>query len=248
VSTCEELRANAAGIAALAADDPERQAFLEHARGCPGCREALREAERVFAALDRAALPPPSPKALARASEPILRAMRSTPWSLRAAAALAAFAIPLLFSRHRDWEGWAAALLALGLATALSATAGAIRAGAWVALAASAGFAIAAGGIPGFDGAGEGLVVHVGVECLGLELLGGALAAGLVLRREGRSAVSLSAAAAAGALAAQAALHLVCAAHAEAPHLWVFHTGGVAAAALAGWALQSKGYASSVRS
>jgi len=190
----------------------------------------------------------PSPKALARASEPILRAMRSTPWSLRAAAALAAFAIPVLFSRHRDWEGWAAALVALALATALSATAGAIRAGAWVALAASAGFAIAAGGIPGFEGAGEGVIAHLGIECFGLELLGAALATGLVLWREGRLAGSLPAAAAAGALAAQAALHLVCAAHAEAPHLWVFHTGGVAAAALAGWALQSRLYPSSVRS
>ena len=46
----------------------------------------------------------------------------------------------------------------------------------------------------------------------------------------------------------QAALHLVCSAHGEAPHLWVFHAGGVAAAALAGWALQQRLYASSARS
>jgi hypothetical protein len=248
VSTCEELRANAVGIAALAADDPERQAFLEHARGCAGCAEALREGERLFAALGRTTLPPPSPEALARASAPILRSLRPTPWWLRAGAALAAFAIPVLFSRHSDWEGWAAALLALVLATALSATAGALRAGAWVALAASAGFAIAAGGIPGFGGDGEGLVAQAGVHCFGLEMLGGALGAGLVIWRQGWGASSLPAAAAAGALAAQAALHLTCSAHAEAPHLWVFHTGGVAAAALVAWALQSRPYARSVRS
>jgi len=247
VSMCDELRANGPGVAALPAGDPERIAYLEHARGCPGCMEAFRQGEKLAGLLARATLPPPSADALARASGPVLSAMRSTSWPLRAAAAIAAFAIPLLFSRHRDWEGWVAAALVLALATALSATAGAIRAGAWIALAASAGFAIAAGGIPGFDGI-EGIALHVGLECSAIEVLGGALTAGLVLWREGRNAGSLPAAAAAGALAAQAALHFVCSAHGEAPHLWVFHTGTVAAAAFAGWAIQSRLQASSLRS
>jgi len=247
VSTCEELRPKAAGVAALAPGDPEREAYLEHARGCPGCMEALRQGEKLVGLLGRAALPPPSADALSRASAPVLRELRSTRWPLRAAAALAAFAIPVLFARHRDWEGWAAAVLVLALATALSASAGMIRAGAWVALAASAGFAIAAGGIPGFDAA-EGLAVHVGLECFGLEMLGASLTVGLLLAREGRTAASLPAAAAAGALAAQAALHLVCSARGDAPHLWVFHTGTVAAAAFAAWALQSRLQTSSLRS
>jgi len=245
--TCEDLRANAAGIAALTAGDPERVAYLEHAKGCPGCLEALREGEKLVGLLERVRLPPPSAEALARASSPVLRALRPTRWPLRAAAAIAAFAIPVLFSRHRDWEGWIAATLVLALATALSATAGAIRAGAWVALAASAGFAIAAGGIPGFDGT-EGLAIRVGLECFGLEMLGAALTAGLLLWREGRNATSLAATAAAGGLAVQAALHLICGARGEAPHLWVFHTGAVAAAAFAAWAIQARLQPRSLRS
>jgi hypothetical protein len=211
-----------------------------HAHTCAGCMEALREGEKLFAALGRAELPGPSPQALQRASAPILAELKPLRWPLRAAAALAAFAIPVLFSRHRDWEGWAAALLVLGLSTALSVTAGVLRAGAWVALAASAGFAIAAGGIPGFGGGGEGLAVRIGVDCFGLEMLGAAVAAGAALRWGGRAAGSLPAIAAAGALAAQAALHIACGAHDQAPHLWVFHVGAVAAAALAGWALERR--------
>src|SRR5262249_47777690 len=128
LSTCDQLRANGAGIAALPADDPERIAYLEHARGCAGCMEAFRQGEKLAGLRSRAALPPPSGEALARASAPVLRALRSTSWPLRAAAALVAFAIPVLFSRPRDGEGWVAAVLVLGLAAALSATAGAIRA------------------------------------------------------------------------------------------------------------------------
>jgi hypothetical protein len=247
VSACDELRPNAAGIAALPAGDPEREAYLAHARACAGCMEALRQGEKLVTVLGSARLPPPSSRALQRASAPILAELAPSRWRLRAAAVLAGFAVPMLFSRDRDWEGWAAALVALVLATVLSATAGAVRAGAWVALAASAGFAIAAGGIPGFGGIGEGLAARAGLGCFGLEMLGAALAAGAVLWREGRSARSLPAVAAAGALAAQAALHITCEAHDLATHLWVFHVGAVAAAALAGWAVQSRLYPSRAR-
>jgi hypothetical protein len=248
VSICEELRPKAAGVASLPEDDPERQEYLRHARTCPGCSAALQEGEKLFAVLARAELPRPSQRALDRASAPILAELRPLRWPLRTVAALAAFAVPLLFSRHRDWEGWTAALVVLAVATALSTTARVLRAGAWVALAASAGFAIGAGGIPGFGDAGPGLAARFGLDCFGLEILGGAIAAGLVLWRRDRVPGSLPATAAAGALAAQASLHLVCVAHGEAPHLWVFHVGGVAAAAFAGWVLQSRLYASSVRS
>jgi len=248
VSACDELRPNAAGIASLPQGDPEREAFVAHARGCPGCMQAFREGEKLFAALGRSELPAPSARALRRAAAPVLAQLRLSRWPLRAAAAALAFAIPLLFARHRDWEGWVAAVLVLVLAAALSAAAGALRAGAWVALAASAGFAIAAGGIPGFSPADRGLAGRVGVDCLGIELFGGALVSALILWRVRDGAASLATAAAAGALAAQAALHLTCAAHAQAPHLWVFHVGGVAAAGLAGFLAQERLYARRARS
>ncbi|HZR08123.1 MAG TPA: hypothetical protein VFA79_06040 [Myxococcales bacterium] len=248
MSACDELRANAAGIASLPEGDRERETWLAHARTCPGCAEALREGERMIALLAQSTLPKPSARALRRASAPIRADLRPLRWPLGAVTALLAFGIPVLFARHRDAEGWAAALIVLLLATALSASAGALRAGAWIALAASAGFAVAAGGIPGFSPAEHGLAAHLGVDCLGIELLGGAIAgAAVIWRGRGRS-ISLATAAAAGALAAQAALHLTCGAHAEAPHLWVFHVGGVAAAALAGWALQDRLYPSTARS
>ncbi|HZX95906.1 MAG TPA: hypothetical protein VFE90_15395 [Myxococcales bacterium] len=246
MNPCDELRAKAAGVASLPEGDPERQAFLEHARTCPGCLEALREGETLMAALGRASLPAPSAAALRRASEPVLRELRPVRWRLKALAAIAAAAVPILFARHHDWQGWAAALVVLFAATALSASAGLWKAGAWVALAASAGFAFAAGGVPGIPHAGAGFVPGIGVDCFGLEILGGAVAVMAALRSAGRG--SLATAAAAGALAAQAALHICCSARLQAPHLWLFHVGGVAAAALVGWALEQRLYLSRARS
>jgi len=248
VSACDELRPQAAGIASLPEGDPEREAYLAHARGCPGCLEALREGEKLVAVLGRSRLPPPSQEALRRASAPILAELHPLRWPLGIAAALVAFAIPVLFARHRDPEGWAAALLVLVLAAALAASAGVVRAGAWVALTASAGFSLAAGGVPGFPSAGRGLAIGLGFDCLGLEILGAAIAAATVAWRSRGSPAQLGAAAAAGALAAQAALHISCGAHGQAAHLWVFHVGGVALAGLAGWILKGRIYARSARS
>ena len=248
MSACDELRPNAAGMASLPPGDPDREAFLAHVRDCPGCLEAFREGERLLAALGRSELPPPSGRALRRASAPVFARLRLSRWPLRAGAAVAAFLVPVLFARHRDREGWAAALLVLAFSAALSASAGALPAGAWIALAASAGFAVAAGGIPGFTSAEWGLAGRLGADCLAIELFGAALGAAAVLSLRRGGAASLAAGAAAGALSAQAALHLTCAAHDQAPHLWVFHVGGVAAAALLGWLAQRRLYASSVRS
>ena len=223
--------------------DPDRTAFLEHARGCAECMEAFRQGEKLQGALARVQLPPPSQQALQRAREAVLAELRPRTWPLRVAACVLAFAVPVLFSRHRDWEGWAAAALVLVAATALSAAAGTLASGGLLALAASAGFAFAAGGVPGFP-APVG-----GPECLLIELGGAALplaAAVFWYRRDPRPG-SLPTAAAAGALAAQAALHLVCGDHTQAAHLWVFHVGGVALAAGAAWALERGLYASSAR-
>jgi hypothetical protein len=246
--TCAELRAKAAGVAALPPGDPEREEYLAHARECPGCMEELRKSEKLLRALDAARLPPPSAQALRRAAAPILAelspALPRGAWAVRGAAAIAAFALLLLVARHREVEGWAAAILIAALASALAASAGVLRAGALVAVAAAAAFALAAGGAPGFALAGQmgGLAPRVGAECLLAELLAAALpfaAAAWTFRRSPRAG-SLAQAAAAGALAGQAALHLGCPAHAQAAHLWVFHVGGVALAALLGWVAESR--------
>jgi hypothetical protein len=247
MSACDELRPRAAGVASLPESDPERREYLAHAQGCPGCLQALREGEKLMALLGEVEQPAPSAQALQRASAAVLAELRPArpglrDGALRAGAALAGFLVPLLIARHRDTEAWGAALATVVGATALAATAGALRAGALVALAASAGFALAAGGVPGFAPGGDGMAAALGAECLVVELLSAALplaAAAWMFRRDPRPG-SLAQAAAAGALAGQAALHLGCSAHASAPHLWVFHVGGVALAALVGWIVESR--------
>jgi hypothetical protein len=201
LSPCDELRPKAAGIAALPERDPERGAYLEHARGCEGCMQALREGDKLMRLLESAPQPPPSPEALRRASAQIRAELqpRSASWALRIGAAVAGFAVILLIARHRDAEGWAAALVVLACAAALAATAGALR-------------AVAA--LP-------------------------RAAAVWTFRTDPRPG-ALAQAAAAGALAGQAALHIACPSSHQAAHLWVFHVGGVALAALAGWLVEGR--------
>jgi hypothetical protein len=223
-----------------------------HARTCAECTAALAEGGKLNALLARAALPSPSVAALQRASAPVLAEMhaekqqralapkkaRRGAWAAQGIAAVAAFAAPLLFLHHWDATGWTVAIVVLAAATVLAATAGTLRAGGLVVLAASAGFAVAEGGIPGFS------VTSVSIDygCLFVELAAAALPLGAALwlsRRDLRPG-ALAQAAAAGALAGQAALNLVCGAHQQAPHLWIFHVAGVAAAALIGWTLQAR--------
>ena len=197
--------------------------------------------------IEASPLPAPSREALERASAAIAAELRETKARARprwiwpaAAAAVAAFCVPVLFEHQLQWEGLAAALLVLVAATLLAGTAGALRAGALVTLSASAGFALAAGGVP------VGLLstpLHLGgIDCAGTELLAAALpllAAVWMFRRRPQPG-ALATAAAAGALAGQAALHLACSGNHTAVHLWLFHVGGVAAAALVGWMVQGR--------
>jgi hypothetical protein len=252
MSACDELRAKAAGVASLPEGDPEREDFLRHGRGCAGCMEALREGEKLMRLIESSPLPAPSPQALQRASAAILSELRAaskgprlaTPrpkWLLQAAAAIPGFLLPILIARHLDREGWAAALLLLAAAAVLTASAGVLRSGALVVLAASAGFAFAAGGVPGVPLSGAGL--HLAeLDCPFFELLAAALplAAAFVVFRRNPMPGALAQAAAAGALAGQAALHIACPDSHNAVHLWVFHVGGVAAAALIGWLLEGR--------
>jgi len=238
----DELRTMAALVAALPEGDPDRAEFLEHARGCAECTQALHEGEKLQRLLGEVRLPAPSEQALQRARGPVLAGLRPAAqgWWLRGAAAIAAFVVPLLFARHKDPEAWAAALVVLALATALAATAGALKAGALVTLALSAGFAFAAGGVPGFPSA---LAAKLGAECFTIEMISAAMplaAAAWLARRGNVQPGALAQAAAAGALAGQATLHLGCSAHGLPAHLWVFHVGGVLAAAVIGWLLEGR--------
>lgn len=245
MSACDELRQTAAGVASLPAGDPDREQYLAHARTCPECMAALRQGEKLMVRLGEVRLPAPTAAALQRAAAPILaelRPARRVPqWLLQAAAVVPGFLAPIFLARHLELEGWGAALLVLVAATLLAGSAGTLRAGALVVLAASAGFAFAAGGVPGVPPSGA----HLGageLQCPLLEFIAAALpfaAAAWAYRGNLRPGV-LAQAAAAGALAGQAALHLACPGRHDAVHLWVFHVAGVAAAALIGWMLESQ--------
>ena len=244
MSPCDQLRPDAPGIASLPDGDPEREKYLLHARGCEACLKALREGEKLMRLIEASPLPAPSREALQRASAAIaaeLRAPAPARWIWpAAAAAIAAFSVPILLSQQLDREGIGAALIVLLAATLLAGTASALRAGALVTLAASAGFALAAGGVPV---ALFRTPVHIGgIDCLFNELVAAALpllATAWMFRRR-LFPGSLATAAAAGALAGQAALHIGCSGSHSAAHRWVFHVGGVAAAALLGWVVEGR--------
>lgn len=248
MTECERIAGSAAGLAALAKNDPERLAAEAHARGCVACAAALHEGAAVVTLLGSARPPAlPSPQALQRASSQILaelaagrgavtgKARGQVRFSLGLlAAGVSAWAIPLALSRKRlpfgpEWalSGAVAALAAV--AAALSFTSGGLVLG-MVPLA-SALFAL-------LDGAGGGLHAAVGVKCVIAELISSAipLAAAVTLLRRGVSggAKEIAAAGCAGALAGQALLHLTCPVSTATPHLFVFHTGGVLVAALLG--------------
>jgi hypothetical protein len=155
---------------------------------------------------------------------------RFTPWPVLGG--ILAMGAILGMARHRsagvgDWA------VAGGLAVAalvLAALAGRFRA----ALAASAvGASIAA---VAASGRGGGLELATGIHCLALELSAAVVVAGAAwfgVRGGGPGALprALGGGAVAGALAADAALQITCAAHGEVPHLLAFHVGGVLLAA-----------------
>jgi len=236
--TCDEILRDADGLAALPPDDPERALAFAHAADCPGCVEALQRGSKLAALLD--ALPPPEappPVVLARvAAEIRAETERANVLSSRATAAAVAVAwvVLLVFSRHHGgsstWIG--GALLGLGaVAVALLG----VRVGGYAALGAAAvsvAFTLAVGH-------GGDLEPDTGLHCFLSELISAGVALGVTLwvrSRQGElSGVGLLAAVtAAGALAGQAALNVVCSTRDALPHLLAFHSGGVLAAAAIG--------------
>ncbi len=230
------IEENAAGLASLPADDPERVAAYDHARECPDCARLLGQAARMLAALD--ALPPapvPPPPALRAVRQPILArlAALSLPTRLLSGVLVALWIVLVAMAKHRAggavaWiESAALATTALGVLALLrrfgSGTA-------MVAFGASALLTALAWG----DGP---LAPRVGLACL-LTELGAALLPFLIVlrtlakRRSINPTPALAVATAAGALVGQAALHLTCPDRTAGLHVLAFHCGGVALAAL----------------
>ncbi len=245
MTNCDQLRSRALALAALPPGDPDGDAAAAHARSCPGCAQALREATRLLKLIDAGLRPsPPSEAALQRAQAAVLaemdreeRAHPSPHWKERlilAASALFAFGTLSALSRHRsmDPESWIVAGAAAVLAAVLAGVSNAGFSAALGANAASVALILVAG-------AGTGLSAVVGIKCVAVEFFAAiwpfaaaALSRGMAARPS--AARPAAALAAAGALAGQASLHLTCPDAHALPHLLVFHLGGVMLASLAG--------------
>jgi len=248
MTPCREIQARAAYLAALPEADPERKLAVEHARTCPACAAALAEGERVIATIDRMTLPPPSDLALKRASEAILRELGERPGLLArlwrsgrtaligALPIVGAWAVAVALAKHRagDRASWLwSTTVALCASILASAGLEALGAGAAVAL---------SGIFSGLIGSGGMLSPAIGVKCVLIELIAASLPLGttaflVIAGRAPSSPWRFSAAAALGAFAGHAGLHLTCPVHTASPHLFAFHTGGVILAAMVGLAV-----------
>lgn len=229
-------------LAALPKDDPERLSAEDHIRTCPPCGAALAEGRRLVTLLGEALpMAPPTPEALARTAAVIEKECRTYRRGRRilvgaiAGGFAAAWVVQLLVvPKLTLGAGRVAVSLAVLAATAAVVTL--LRARMPVAVAALIGLS---GLFAVFAGRVALLEPTIGVQCTLNEIVIGAipwLAALLVARRKGiqLGRWDITAAAAGGALAAQAAQHLACPVpHADA-HLLVFHFGGVMLAALGG--------------
>jgi hypothetical protein len=245
---CDEITADATSLMALLPDAPERVRAEIHARTCPACAMALAEGRRLLAMIEAAPLPAPSAEALRRASAAILSELMATspagpatasasraPSGGRLAAAVAAavmavWALPLALSRRplstgRDLAVSAGLAALAAVTSATTVTLGGLAAAAFPVLSAVAAL---------LAGTGRALAAGPGLHCALIETLtavgAGAAAYGAarLLGRRAQGTTLLVAAAGGGALAGHAALHEICAAATELPHLLVFHTGPVA--------------------
>jgi predicted anti-sigma-YlaC factor YlaD len=241
LSPCDTLQAQAASLAALPATDPERIAAERHASDCEGCRQALDEGRRLLALLESLPEPaPPSPEVLRRAAEPILKDLRRPPhplrwgnaiWNALPTIAVVATWVTLLARQH----GVVVGLIGFVAFAAVRAAGGLGWLSTALIVATSLGLA-ASEGLHGLTGPLGGAMAF---NCARLELVAAIfpLAAALLAPRiTGRapSAATCAAAAAAGALVGQGALHVLCPLNSSAPHILAFHVGSVLLAAGAG--------------
>ena len=227
-----------AGLAALPTD--ERRALAPHLDECARCRARIDLDTDVLGQLDVWNVEPPSDDALERAERAVLELMTmsvSAPtsprgWRFAIAALGAGVALAAIAKQHSPHaHDWVQAVSALGLATGLAYFASSTkRFGAiGLAVAASFGLALLGASLPGLSPA-------VGMKCFLFELAT-ATVPGVVAWRAARRGelTTVALAAAAGALAGMAALHVACPVHEETAHLFVFHVSGVIVAATLGW-------------
>jgi len=235
----------ALGLAALPPADVEREAAYAHARACPECTAALEQAEKMLARLDTVvASPAPPPGVLGRTASLILDDLgtRSFRSSLLSGLLMATWLVLVLLAKKR--APGSLVLLESGLFMALAvACIGAVRHLGWGAALGAIGASATLVALAFDDG---DLAPRVGRACLLLELGAAvppfALSARLLAARgAARPPAVLFVAAAAGALAAQAALHVTCPVRTSGGHLVVFHFGGVVLAALAAAAASGRG-------
>jgi hypothetical protein len=215
--------------------DPEVSPDLADAllRSFDGWRASSGAAEeRRAAGASPVAFPEPSSTPSRRGERGGARAWTAVP---AVGAALAAFAFLVALASHRSpsTADWAVALVLVAGAAALAALASRFSLGVAVAaIFAAVAAALARGG--------QGpLALSMGLDCLATEIGAAALVGGvawLAVRRgpSARARNALAAAGAAGAVAADAALQVTCAASASLAHLLVFHVGGVVAVVVAG--------------
>lgn len=243
MSTSDDVRQLAAGIAALPADDPQRLEAYRAAEADPELARALAEGERLMELLALAELEPPPEAVMLRVEKMVLAEMEgeaqtatSTPLWGRLALMLSTLVVPvLLLTKHGvDFADprtvWAGGLMALALIAA-----GALS---WIGRP-LAGLSIAAGGFFSLL-VGQGSIgdVGAGMKCFSMELVSAAapLAMAVVLGLRGKlrgGPLLFGGAATVGALAGMAALHLECPGT-SLGHLLVYHAAGVAGAALIG--------------
>ncbi len=236
--TCAEQQERSLAVVALPEGDPERNAAEEHARTCAACADALAQARAMLRLLDRHGAPAPASNAVLRHTAATVVAEMRVGAAGRIWPALGAalgFALVALLAKHRVTEPAALVGAALCLVAAAARAAGFPRrswAGVGITVALSALFA-------GVVGTAGSLDPMVGVKCVLLEAVAASLplatSAFLVWRRRAAAgALVFACVAAAGALAGQAGLHLTCPRRLDAPHLFVFHVGGVVFAAVVG--------------
>jgi hypothetical protein len=240
----DHIADRAAFVAALPKDDPERTDAEEHARSCTACEHALAEGAQLVALLEEALpLPPPTPEALARAAKAIeletaneRRSRRWVKWAIGAGVVGSwAFQLACGIGTPIDFAPAtvAVSIVVVALSVAIVLLLRTQRELAVGALIATSGMLVfIARAVPGLE-------PGFGIHCTLYELTAAAIPwviAMVAARRAGvvLSRWNLAAVAAGGALASQAAQHMTCpVAHADA-HLFVFHLGGVALAAMLG--------------
>ena len=251
MSPCHDIQARAAYLTALPETDSERELAFEHARSCAACAEALAEGERTLALIDGLPPPPrPTELALKRASEAIFREldvrrtrlansrMRPQTAFIWASTVIAGWCVALALAKHRAEDSASWFWSAVILSASVLGIGGIMRFDAPVTAAA----VVISGVLSAVLGREGMLFPAIGIKCVLIELIAASLPLAttaflVVSRRVTSGAWRFSAAAALGALAGQAALHLTCPVAAVRPHLLTFHTGGVFLAALMGLAV-----------